>query len=178
MTQETSASFRRESDELVDEVGTQLDSLGQFEDQARRVEALKSRIHAGRERIGALSGRVGVVRERIEGWERADREWQERTRRRLKVAWVVSSAVVFLLVLLLVSAQYAPAASVEEAAVTVGAANDSLGYPRSHAESGKNGTANGVREAGDRSHLESMSGRIAGDPIPPSDERLRVFDEL
>jgi hypothetical protein len=33
------------------------------------------------------------VRERVEGWERADREWQDRTRRRLKVVWSIMFAV-------------------------------------------------------------------------------------
>jgi hypothetical protein len=164
MSHETNASFKKESAELVGEISAQLDSFGQFEDQEGRIESLKGRIHAGREKISVLGGRVDTVRERIEGWERADREWQERTRRRLKAMWVVTSTVVFVLVLFLVSAQYVPA-SVEEG--TVRAANESLNYLRG-ASSGADG----------RDLLGLASNGTAGGPPSPPDEKLRVFDEL
>ena len=174
-SQETNANFKKETEELVSEVCSQLDSFGQFEDQEERIESLKSRVHAGREKIEALSNRVDSVRERIEGWERADREWQERTRRRLKAIWVVTSAIAFVLVLILISAQYVPT-SIEEATVRV--ANESLNYIR-HASPG-NGTQHGTRTPGGdgRDLLGSPSKGATGDHLLPPDDRLRIFDEL
>ncbi|KAK3394200.1 hypothetical protein B0H63DRAFT_39494 [Podospora didyma] len=100
-------SFSTDAEELVVDVSSQLDAFGQFEDQQDRIETLQGRIHLGREKIKSLSERVDLVRVRIENWERADRDWQERTRRRLKAVWVVTSLVIFLVLLVLASAQYA-----------------------------------------------------------------------
>ncbi|GAB1310320.1 hypothetical protein MFIFM68171_00530 [Madurella fahalii] len=107
LSQQLNNNFSTETEELVTDITSQLDAFGQFEDQQKRIESLQSRINTGRESIRALSGRVDTVRDRIESWERADREWQEKTRKRLKAFWVVTS-VIFLVVLLFVGAQYAP----------------------------------------------------------------------
>lgn len=73
------------------------------------MQALQDRVHGGRERIAALSARVDVVRQRVEKWERADREWQERTRRRLKMMWgVLFGLGLVLLVLYWGARAYAP----------------------------------------------------------------------
>lgn len=108
LSQQLNDTFSTETQELVTDISSQFDAFGQFEDQQKRIESLQSRIDTGRESIRALSGRVDTVRERIESWERADREWQEKTRKRLKAFWVVTSIVIFLVVLLFVGAQYAP----------------------------------------------------------------------
>ncbi|KAI0135462.1 hypothetical protein F4814DRAFT_401269 [Daldinia grandis] len=108
MSQELDESFKAESQGLVDELEQQADSFGHFDDQQRRIEELQGRIHAGRDMVETLSKRVDVVRERIEGWERADMEWQEKTRKRLKTIWIITSVVIFSLILILVVAQYAP----------------------------------------------------------------------
>ncbi|KAI1466794.1 uncharacterized protein F4812DRAFT_451717 [Daldinia caldariorum] len=108
MSQELDESFKAESQGLVDELEQQAKSFGHFDDQQRRIEELQGRIHAGRDMVETLSKRVDVVRERIEGWERADMEWQEKTRKRLKIVWIITSVIVFSLILLLVIAQYAP----------------------------------------------------------------------
>lgn len=119
-----------EADELVTEVNSQLDAFGQFEDHQKRIEQLQDRVYVGRDRIKSLSERVDLVRERIESWERADREWQERTRRRLKAFWVLTSGVIFLVLLIFVGSQFAPensAATVEGAVMAANKlANDSL----------------------------------------------------
>lgn len=85
----TNDGFIAESQAVITEAQAQLDGFGDFTEQQRRVQALQERVHGGRERIAALSARVDVVRQRVEKWERADREWQERTRRRLKIMWGV-----------------------------------------------------------------------------------------
>ncbi|KAH8676292.1 hypothetical protein BX600DRAFT_198801 [Xylariales sp. PMI_506] len=109
MSQETNELFRTDSQGLVTEIDSQLTALGQFDEQQQRIESLQSRIHAGRHKVQALSERVDVVRERVESWERADREWQERTRKRLRVIWIITVFLVSILALLFIAVQYAPA---------------------------------------------------------------------
>ncbi|KAK4111967.1 hypothetical protein N656DRAFT_780106 [Canariomyces notabilis] len=107
-SQKLNETFSAETEALVADINSQLDAFGQFEDQQRRIQSLQNRITLGRESIALLSKRVDGVRERIESWERADKEWQERTRKRLKVVWIVTSVVIFVVVLLYVGAQYTP----------------------------------------------------------------------
>jgi cell division septum initiation protein DivIVA len=107
MSQQTNDSFTKEAQELVSEVEGQLETVGQFRDQEMRIKSLQQRIQEGRTKIQGLGERVDIVRERIEAWERADREWQERTRKRLKVIWIIMSVVFFAILLLFLSAQYA-----------------------------------------------------------------------
>lgn len=102
------STFSSEADELVTDVSAQLDAFEQFDDQQKRIESLQNRIEAGRELIRSLSERVDAVSERIESWGRADREWQEKTRKRLKAVWIVTSVVVFLMLSLLIGSQYLP----------------------------------------------------------------------
>ncbi|KAJ4417570.1 hypothetical protein N0V85_001798 [Neurospora sp. IMI 360204] len=129
-SQDMTSHFTTEADELVTDVSSQLDAFGQFEDHQKRIEQLQDRVYVGRDRIKSLSERVDLVRERIESWERADREWQERTRRRLKAFWVLTSGVIFLVLLIFVGSQFAPensAATVEGAVMAASKlANDSL----------------------------------------------------
>ncbi|KAK0751541.1 hypothetical protein B0T18DRAFT_362078 [Schizothecium vesticola] len=98
--------FNADAKELTTDISSQLDAFGQFEDQQRRIEKLQGRILTGRDKIRVLSKRVDLVMDRIENWERADREWQERTRKRLKAVWVVTSIVLFCLLFLFLGAQY------------------------------------------------------------------------
>lgn len=100
--------FSTEADDMVTDISAQLDTFGQFEDQQKRIELLQGRIQAGRKRIKSLSERVDAVSARIESWERADREWQEKTRKRLKALWVITSIVFFLLLSLFIGSQYVP----------------------------------------------------------------------
>ncbi|KAJ9157866.1 hypothetical protein NKR23_g482 [Pleurostoma richardsiae] len=180
---DTTETFRIEARGLVADASSQLDAFGDFDAQEDRIEALQGRIRVGRERAQALSARVDAVRDRVEGWERADREWQERTRRRLKVGWVVTSVVILLLLLLFIGAQYAPegvvGAGLEGA--TARLANETMGRIRNGNETeADNVTDNGSSwDAGGetgtqrlRETFERM--RPAGEP----DGVLRVFDEL
>jgi hypothetical protein len=93
---------------LVTDISAQLDSFGQFEDQQNRIESLQGRIQSRRELIRSLGERVNAVSVRIESWERADREWQEKTRKRLKVVWIVTSVIFFLVLSLFIGSQYGP----------------------------------------------------------------------
>ena len=171
MCQDTNATFKKESDELAEEINFQLDTLRQFEEKESRVESLKGRIRSGREKITALSNRVDAVRGQVESWERADKEWQERTRRRLKVIWVVMSLAVFVLLLLIVSAQYTPA---DRDGVTAAKfVNESLDYLQTPGQAGQ---AKGPRKGSLASTSRARSQESASPTTP--DDRLRIFDEL
>ena len=106
MSHTTSDTLQTESQELVEDIQGQLDAMGNFDEHEKRIRALQARIETGQAKIGSLSDRVDVVKKRIEMWEQADREWQERTRRRLKVVWIIISVVFFAILALLLSVQY------------------------------------------------------------------------
>ncbi len=175
MSQEMNHGFARESQELVDEVQTQLDAFSGFDDQQKRIQTLQDRIHIGREKIQMLSARVDVVRERIEGWERADREWQERTRKRLKIIWLIMLVMVFLIILLVVIAQYAPQ-GLDEAETR--AANESV----ARLQNGSRQTDEGSWDVGEGNQasdrLQHLPNRTGAGMVLGGDDRLRALDEL
>jgi hypothetical protein len=111
MSQDINESFTSESRALVSEIEAQLSIYDQSTDQKKRIQDLQARIHAGRDTVQALSRRVDLVRGRIEGWEKADKEWQERTRKRLKAIWIFISIVAFILMFFFLGAQYAPSST-------------------------------------------------------------------
>lgn len=107
MSQDTKESFTSEVAALVSDIQSQLAVYDQSEEQKQRILDLQARIHAGCDKVETLSKRVDTVRERIEDWERADKEWQERTRKRLKVLWVFISVIAVVLMFVYFGAQYA-----------------------------------------------------------------------
>ncbi|KAI1859870.1 hypothetical protein JX265_010319 [Neoarthrinium moseri] len=174
MSQETNEIFKVDSRGLVTEIETQLDGLGQFDEQQKRIESLQERIHVGRQKAQKLSDRVDIVRGRVEGWERADREWQEKTRRRLKTLWIITSVLALVVIAILLGSQYAP----DEVGT--------LGGKLSEMMSGNNSSHLGEAGAANSSRLSEHLGedvraalnRTRGDG-PSVDERvLRAFDEL
>ncbi|TVY48798.1 hypothetical protein LOCC1_G001095 [Lachnellula occidentalis] len=108
MTKALNTEFKTESEEVVSDIRNQIVAFEGFESQESKIAGLQARIGQGREKITVLGGRVDVVRERVEGWERAEVEWQEKTRKRLRVLWIVVS-VVAVLVVALVVLRYTPA---------------------------------------------------------------------
>lgn len=171
MSQELNASFDDDAEELVKDVESQLDAFGNFDEQEKRIQMLQSRIHDGREKIQRLSERVDVVRERVEGWERADREWQERTRKRLRMIWLVMSFLICLLIALLVSAQYIPG-GLDTA--TVCFTNQSISKLR---DMGREMTESN-RNSGDVSErLDRLLGKTNAS-TQSNDRWMHVFDEL
>lgn len=174
ISQDMNRSFAKESEELVRDVQSHLNSFGELDDQQKRIEILQGRIHDGRERIQSLSQRVDVVRHRIENWERADRDWQEKTRKRLKIMWLITSAILFVMILLLVSVQYAPS-SLEEA--TVRFANESIAKLRDVTTGGSESPlASGTGDGSMR--LQTSLNRTSSGGAADEDPRLRLFDEL
>ncbi|OHW95505.1 hypothetical protein CSPAE12_05923 [Colletotrichum incanum] len=164
-SQQLTGEFEEQAEEMSRDVATQLDQFGQFGEQESRIGSLQGRIEAGRTRIQGLSERVDVVRRRIEGWENADREWQEKTRKRLRTMWIVMSVVFAVLILLFVGAQYLGGSEIEGGGGLKGV------------ERGFNRSAGVPRKKG-----------LSEKPLPPlweddrirreEDDRLRVFDEL
>lgn len=176
----TNAGFIAESRAVVAEAQAQLDAFGDFTAPQARVEALQARVQGGRRRIAALSGRVDVVRRRVERWERADREWQERTRRRLKIVWGVALGVGVVLLLLYGGVRaYAP-----EVRVEVAVAEGVAGLPARVTEA----AAAGLRRPGKGGADGDGAGRNGSAPAldldrerkadAAGDEALRALDEL
>ncbi|KAF9879890.1 hypothetical protein CkaCkLH20_02701 [Colletotrichum karsti] len=160
--------FEREAEEMAKDVDGQLATFGRFNEQEQRIEALQGRIEKGRTRIQGLGERVDLVRRRIEGWERADREWQEKTRKRLRIVWIVMSVVFAVLILLFIGVQYAHqvgGVDLKEAAEKI-------------VEKGINQSA-GSLGAGEGGSKEAAVPPLWGDrPGREQDDQLRVFDEL
>lgn len=114
------------------------------------------------------------MRERIESWERADREWQEKTRKRLKAVWVATSVVIFLVLLLFVGAQYAPEGL---EATTTRIASDGLNTLRDAAAAGadKLWSSEAAETQGTGRTLNESEPAVVPAHGP---EVLREFDEL
>ncbi|ORY66389.1 uncharacterized protein BCR38DRAFT_484025 [Pseudomassariella vexata] len=106
MAQNTDDTFKADSQGLIIEVESQLNAVGHFDEQEKRIASLQYRIFTGRQRAQKLSERVDLVRERVEGWARVDKDWQERTRKRLKVIWVITSVMVLAIMFILFGVQY------------------------------------------------------------------------
>ncbi|KAI0456548.1 hypothetical protein F5B21DRAFT_466919 [Xylaria acuta] len=172
MSQGINERFTSESRALVGEIESQLSVYDQSADQKKRIQDLQARIHAGRDKVQALSTRIDAVRERIEGWEKADKEWQERTRRRLKATWIIISIIVFVLMCLLVGAQYGPSSTDvnRPAELAQGIQEEKPPTDSLVGNNSKSATtmANEVRE-----ELTRRKG-----PGSSEQEALRVFDEL
>jgi hypothetical protein len=174
LSRQVNTHFRAEAEELVADVGSQLDSFGQFEDQQKRIESLQDRIHAGRKRIRLLSERVDGVSERIENWERADREWQEKTRKRLKAMWIVITVVIFSMLFLFVGFQYvnegweetmAPGADKDLNTLRdVAGENADLLWP--------------LRATSRQGDGKSENSTVSSVASSPTTDMLRMFDEL
>jgi hypothetical protein len=174
MSQETRETFKTESRSLITEIESQLDALGQFDEQQQRIESLQSRIHIGRQKVQKLSERVDVVRQQVEGWERADREWQEKTRRRLKVLWIITSVVVLVILLLFAGVHYAPG-EVETVKQTI---SDMISSNGSVISSGGQRSADSTVSAHLSQDVRAAMDRARGDGPVVDEEILRVFDEL
>lgn len=189
-TRQLNSNFKTETDEMVGDISTQLDALGQFEDQQKRIAALQGRIYKGKEMIRSLSQRVDAVSQRIDRWQRADKAWQERTRKRLTIGWAITSVVTFVLIALFVTGQYGPESTgVENALSThlVGDGSDAIA-PASSGGSGLDGSEDGASvemdatlwnppEAQPLSSSQINSTAVYETPLL-MDDMLRAFDEL
>jgi hypothetical protein len=110
--------------------------------------------------------------ERVEGWERADKAWRAKTRKRLKAIWVVMSVIFFAMVLLFLSAQYAPPAMEVPSLNSTAAKITSL--LRNHT-GGEVSPASGVEA---ETSVCGNAPTLRAQRLDNPDEMLKLFDEL
>ena len=167
-------TFDKNSQGLEHEIVTKLQAVGYFGDQQTKIERLQGRITTGRESMRALSKRVDLVKDRIEGWDKADRDWQERTRRRLMMMWAGMFGVALLLAALFLGIKYA---------VGEGTSNDGVAQLSKLAQSMKDitieasGNASGSH-APESTRLTGLNDTILWKTPPTDDGPLRALDEL
>jgi hypothetical protein len=171
LTRELNEEFKNESEEIVGDIRVQLDGFQGFEEQEKRIADLQARIVQGRDKIKILGGRVDVVRERVEGWEKAEFEWQEKTRKRLRVLWTLMS-IVAVIVIALVVFRHTPARNHPHLPEGMNASTLADKIPSF--EQIANDTVNLTRKTVDA--LEGLKDRD-GEELE-DDPRLRIFDEL
>ena len=171
MNKQLSEEFKTESEEVVHDVETQLDGFADFEDQQKRIQGLQDRVAAGRERIKAFGARVDIVRERVDGWEKAEGEWQEKTRKRLRILWMLMAAVAVVL-LGLMGLQYTPRSQLD---MLNGVNTSGLAEVLPDLERIGNKTSSWKNVK-----LEVFEKMLEKDEEekPREDPRLRLFDEL
>ena len=173
MTKQLNEEFKTESEGVVHDVERQLDVFEGFEDQQKRIEELQERVQAGRERIKTLGGRVDVVREKVEGWEKAEGEWQEKTRKRLRILWILMALVAAVL-LALMGFRYTPART-QGFDMLKGVNTSSLAEVLPDLERIRNDTVSRKKttmDAFEKMLEKDEEGKLEEDP------RLRLFDEL
>jgi len=169
LTREIHKDFQSEAAEIVNDISTQLDGFEDFEEQEKTIQSLQERVDAGRAKVKLLARRVDFVRGRVEGWEKAEEEWQEKTRKRLKIFWIFVS-IIGAIVLLLAVFQYTPANTTVTTPSPTGNTTGLLGV------------APGLEMLQNQSspkNTENVFERLKQEDVRlPEDPRLRVFDEL
>ncbi|KAL7950832.1 hypothetical protein V8C42DRAFT_340429 [Trichoderma barbatum] len=161
--------FEMAARELETDVTEQLRGIGNFESQQSTIETLQSRIHLGRQTADKLAARVDVVRKQIEGWERADRAWQEKTRKRLRITWAALSILVCIVGLLFMAFSYNFRGAAQDASGARGAWRDTTSEFKGQHQS--------VEHVFAANHDRPETARAWEAPLA-DDEPLRIFDEL
>lgn len=82
LTKKLGDEFTSDADELVDEVNNSLDSIGDFESQARLLEEFEARIVTGKEKAARLNERLEAARKRVDERERLEEEWRTSVNRK------------------------------------------------------------------------------------------------
>ncbi|KAI0394022.1 hypothetical protein F5Y17DRAFT_429644 [Xylariaceae sp. FL0594] len=173
MSEEITKNFTSESLALESEIESQISVYEQTEGQKERIQHYQSRIHAVRDKVHNLSQRVDTVRERIEAWEKADKAWQERTRRRLKVLWIVISTIVLVLMFLFLGTRHSSSAVGRNELTETGL--------KTHERAGmvENLVANSSKNASAMAEqIRQELARKRKQGATQGEEALQVFDEL
>ena len=87
MTQGLNEEFQADSEEVINDVETQLEVFEGFEAQQKKVEDLSDRVRTGRDQIQVLSKRVENVKEQMDYWDKAEADWKAQTRKRIQGLW-------------------------------------------------------------------------------------------
>ncbi|UKZ63007.1 uncharacterized protein TrAtP1_004235 [Trichoderma atroviride] len=163
--------FDRATRELETDITKQIYNIGHFDSQKSTIDALQSRINEGRQSVNELAARVDKVRKLVEGWERADRAWQEKTRKRLRITWAALSLILCLVALLFMIFNY----SSQNAELDTGPAPRSV-WRNTTPELGIHHDAKQslpTSRSSDRSEA-----KLAWEAPLADEEPLRIFDEL
>lgn len=171
MMREVHSDFLEESEDIVEEVEVALEGFEGFQEQQSRIEALATQVKAGRAKVEALGTRVEAVRRKVDGWEKVEVEWQESTRKRLKMLWIVIAVCGVIFSALMVF-QYTPART-QGPGVIKGWDPNLIGGPVEDVEKLKNETFS-LR----RSTVEAFEKLKDVQETLEDEPRLRVFDEL
>jgi hypothetical protein len=172
MTRGINDEFNTESESLIRETSTQLDTFDSFNAQERKISGLEDRILHGREKVTLLGQRVSIVQQKLDHWEKVESEWRVRTRKRLKVLWVIMSVILFILLGLLIF-HYTPVRTQGPGTLRgLNMSNFSVGLSELEEKLG-NETLRLKRSTQDA--LENLMSEPEGEEEDP---RLRVFDEL
>lgn len=170
-SREIYGTFEKESRVLEGDISGQLNALGRFDDQQNTIELLQTRIQSGRAKVQSLSGRVDIVRDHVESWERADQEWQNRTRRRLKVIWSVMFVVTVALITLFLMADFS---GTKSSTGSPDMADESMTRTLRHTSLNISRVVPALDKGGDEGTGESLLWKRPRE----EDGRLREFDEL
>ncbi|KAF5020929.1 hypothetical protein F66182_7034 [Fusarium sp. NRRL 66182] len=162
-------NFEKEASEIESDITSQIAAMGQFEEHQKNIESLQTRVQDGRARIHALSDRVDIVRERVELWERLDKESQDKTRLRLRAIMICISVVFFAVLILFSGAQYMSRHGDFVGGNVSGTPRIAESIIESHKEAGHTLLSH-RHEKGDSAHLKRKQGHRG--------EELRAFDEL
>ncbi|KAF5875989.1 uncharacterized protein Bfra_002385 [Botrytis fragariae] len=175
MTRQLNEDFSTEGEELVQESRAQLEGFEEFEAQEQKIKALEKRVKEGRNTVTTLSGRVDVIRKRVKGWEQAEEEWQDKTRKRLKMMWILMSICATILLSIVILA-YIPSKGQGHGAVRFNISNPTA---LRELEKAQNETRNMLKPTLDilesstpGSEVNKEAEKLAEDP------RLKVLDEL
>ncbi|KAL7798055.1 hypothetical protein V8C37DRAFT_368509 [Trichoderma ceciliae] len=162
--------FERTARELETDITEQLRGIGQFESQQSTIETLQGRIHQGRQTVDELAARVDVVRRRVEGWERADRAWQEKTRKRLRITWAALSIIVCIVGLVFMAFSYNSRSAAEDEPGARGVWRNTTPELKVH---------HGVEQSRPTSNEDDRTeATLAWEAPPVDDGPLGIFDEL
>jgi predicted nucleic acid-binding Zn ribbon protein len=173
MTRKLNDDFKVESEEVVTDINAQLTQFSDFDDQQARIEALALRVQAGRQKIKTLGSRVDIVQDRVTCWELAEKEWKDKTRKRLRIMWTVIFVFLFIFVGLMVFQNYAPVKT-QSASPFRGMNTSGLLGKMPDMEMMENETWTLKRKTEDK--LDELRNHSQG-PLQ-DDPRLRIFDEL
>jgi hypothetical protein len=173
MARQLNDDFNNESESIIKDIQEQLEGFEGFDAQQKKIEVMQSRIQTGREKVNKLADRVEVMRKKAEGWAKVEEQWQEKTRKRIKLFWALSAISLVVLLALLIF-QYTPTRA-QGSGVAKGLNVPSVAASISGLERNLlNETLILKRQA---SNILNESRKVPDAPLE-DDPRLRAFDEL
>ncbi|ORY04028.1 hypothetical protein BCR34DRAFT_605026 [Clohesyomyces aquaticus] len=174
LTKELHENFQADTEELVEDVKSQLEGLDNFDSQQRQVEMLEERIQAGRTKAVALNERLTDARKRVDARAKLEAEWEVQTSRRLRMLWGILGSIAVLVVTLILFQQLRP----------MHPGNTKMAPDfRSRSDLVDSSLPKHAKEALINTSPAKSIPRVSSPfykPVSPSDDdpRLHVFDEL